>query len=259
MVIQAVLFDTFGTVVDWRSGVVRDVAAFAAQRGLNLDAQRFAADWRGLYEPAMEAVRSGRREYVPLDRLHLENLRVVLEAHAVPRSWISEAEIDWLNGAWQRLDPWPDSVPGLTSLKQHVIVGAFSNGSVSLLVRLARHAGLPWDVVVGSDLSRAYKPDPRAYTFAAELLDLAPEEVMLCAAHSSDLAAARAVGFRTAFVSRPAGHSSAPDQDQDQAPEHDWDLVVDDLRELPARLTAGLQSQVAASSLQSQVAAGSCG
>jgi 2-haloacid dehalogenase len=246
MVIQAVLFDTFGTVVDWRSGVVRDVVAFAGRHGLSLDAERFATDWRGLYQPAMENVRSGRREFVQLDQLHLENLRLVLEAHAVPRSWISDAEINWLNGAWQRLDPWPDSVPALTSLKEHLIVGALSNGNVSLLVRLSKHAGLPWDVVAGSDLSRAYKPDPRAYRFAAELLDLAPEEVMLCAAHNSDLAAARAVGFRTAFVPRRTEHSGH--QTQDLAPEQDWDVVVEDLRELPSRLAAELRSPVPSSS-----------
>jgi 2-haloacid dehalogenase len=221
-------------VVDWRSGVSRDVQTFASRRGLTLDADRFARDWRALYQPAMERVRSGAREFELLDRLQLENLRSVLADHGVGAGSVDEADLEWLNGCWHRLAAWPDSVAGLTALKERTIVGALSNATVSMLVRMAKFAGLPWDLVVGSDLSRAYKPDPRAYRFAAGLLDLEPSEVMLCAAHNSDLAAAREVGFGTAFVPRPAEHG--PGQDRDLAPTADWDFVARDLVDLAAQL-----------------------
>ena len=234
MVTQAVLFDTFGTVVDWRSGVSRDVQTFASRRGLTLDPDQFALDWRARYQPAMEQVRSGSRAFEPLDRLHLENLRAVLEAHQVPAGSVSEADLAWLNGCWHRLEAWPDSVVGLTALRERTIVGALSNAGVSMLVRMAKFAGLPWDLVIGSDLSRAYKPDPRAYRFAAVLLDLEPSEVLMCAAHNSDLVAAREVGFRTAFVPRSLEYG--PGQDRDLAPEADWDFVARDLVDLASQL-----------------------
>jgi 2-haloacid dehalogenase len=234
MVTQAVLFDTFGTVVDWRSGVTRDVDTFATRKGLSLEAERFALDWRARYQPAMEEVRSGRRSFVSLDQLHLENLHATLIAHGVSVDALQPAELDWLNGCWHRLDAWGDSVAGLTALKARTIVGSLSNGSVSLLVRMAKYAGLPWDVVIGSDLSRSYKPDPQAYRFAADLLDLQPAEVLLCAAHNSDLTAARDVGFRTAFVPRPEEYG--PAQDTDLSADSDWDFVARDLVDLASQL-----------------------
>ena len=158
--IQAVLFDTFGTVVDWRSGVARDITAFA-ERHLNvdLDAAAFADAWRAKYEPSMEPIRNGTRSFVPLDELHRENLISTLPEFGLDPSDY-EDELDDLTAAWERLDPWDDSVAGLAELGRHVIVGPLSNANLALLLRMALRAGLPWTVIIGSDVTRAYKPDP---------------------------------------------------------------------------------------------------
>lgn len=226
--IEALLFDVFGTVVDWRSSVIRELTAFGGERSIQADWARVADEWRGEYQPAMEEVRSGRREWTILDVLHRESLERVLRRHGI--TGLGDADLDHLTRAWHRLDPWPDAVAGLTRLKERAIVGTLSNGNVGLLTRLARHGGLPWDVILCAETARAYKPMPDAYLRNAALLNLPPERVMLVAAHNGDLAAAAATGIRTAFVTRPTEHG--PQQTTDLEPTGRWDVVVDDLQQL---------------------------
>ncbi|WP_457972282.1 haloacid dehalogenase type II [Arthrobacter sp. D1-17] len=234
--VRAVLFDTFGTVVDWRTGIARQAAAFAAARGQDLDAEAFADDWRALYQPAMEAIRSGFREFATLDTLHRENLDHVLRRHGFNPERLNTRTLDELNKSWHRLPPWPDSVEGLTAIRRRYIVGPLSNGNTSLLLNMAKTAGLPWDVIIGSDLTRTYKPLPQAYLRTAEILDLRPGQVMLAAAHNTDLHAAREAGLATAFVARPTEYG--PGQAADLAPESDWDLSASSITELARRLGA---------------------
>ncbi len=235
--IEAVLFDTFGTVVDWRSGIAREVGAFLAEHGIDgVDPRQFADAWRARYQPAMQAIRDGRRDFVPLDVLHLENLRAVLAEFELPTSFTPE-ELWQLNTAWHRLDPWPDSLEALAAIKRHFVIGPLSNGNLALLVNMAKRAGLPWDVVIGADVTRIYKPQAAAYTTAADLLDLPPSAVMLAAAHNSDLAAARAAGLATAFVLRATEHGHG--QTTDLEPTGDWDIVGATLGDVAGELGAG--------------------
>jgi len=234
--VRAVLFDTFGTVVDWRTGVAREVAAFAAERGQELDAEAFADHWRALYQPALEAIRTGTREFATLDTLHRENLDQVLRRHGFDPERLDAGALEELNKSWHRLPPWPDSVEGLAAIRRRYIVGPLSNGNTSLLLDMARNAGLPWDVIIGSDMTRTYKPLPQAYLRTAEFLDLHPGEVMLAAAHNSDLHAGRTAGLATAFITRPTEYG--PGQTADLAPESDWDLAVSSIPELADRLGA---------------------
>jgi 2-haloacid dehalogenase len=183
----------------------------------------FTDDWRGLYQPAMEEVRSGRRAWTILDVLHRESLEKLLAKHAI--TGLSEADKDHINRVWHRLKPWPDVVEGLRRLKTRHIIGTLSNGNVGLLTRLAKNAGLPWDVVLGAETARAYKPLPQAYLASAELLNLRPDQVMLVAAHNGDLAAAAACGLRTAFVARPTEYG--PHQKFDFKADRDWDVIAD--------------------------------
>jgi 2-haloacid dehalogenase len=232
--VRAVLFDTFGTVVDWRTGVAREVAAFAAAHGHTLDGEAFADHWRALYQPAMEAIRSGQRGFTKLDTLHRENLDQALRQHGIEPDRLDTAALEELNKSWHRLPPWPDSVAGLAAIRRGYIMGPLSNGNTSLLLDMARNAGLPWDVIIGSDMTRTYKPLPQAYLRTAEFLDLEPGEVMLAAAHNSDLHAAREAGLATAFIARPTEHG--PGQTADLAPEGNWDLSASGIPELAARL-----------------------
>lgn len=220
--VEALLFDVFGTCVDWRASLIEDLTRFGEQRGSRTDWARFADEWRGLYQPSMEAVRSGKREWTILDALHRESLDELIAAHGL--SDLSEADRDHMNRAWHRLNPWPDVVGGLWRLKGRFIVGTLSNGNIGLLTRMAKRAGLPWDVILGAETARAYKPLPRAYAANADLLNLRPEQVMLVAAHNDDLAAAAAAGYRTAFVARPTEHG--PHQSEDFSAASDWDIVT---------------------------------
>ncbi len=233
--VQAMLFDVFGTVVDWRTSVIRELTAFADERGLRGDWARVADEWRGEYQPAMEEVRSGRREWTILDTLHRESLERVLTRNGV--AGLTEPDLLHLTRAWHRLDPWPDAVTGLAGLRQRFIVGTLSNGNVGLLTRLARYGGLRWDVILCAETARAYKPLPEAYLRNAALLNLEPSEVMLVAAHNNDLQAASAVGLRTAFVPRPTEHG--PDQVTDLAPTGAWDVVAADLVALAEVMAGG--------------------
>jgi 2-haloacid dehalogenase len=180
----------------------------------------------------MEEVRRGRRPWTRLDDLHRDNLGVVLDEFGL--AGLNEPEIEHLNRAWHRLDPWPDAVDGLTRLKRRFILATLSNGNVALLVNMARRAGLPWDAILGAEVARAYKPMPEAYLCTADLLGLEPNRCMMVAAHNDDLQAARALGFRTAFVARPTEHG--PKQTRDLRAEHEFDVVAADLLDLADRL-----------------------
>jgi 2-haloacid dehalogenase len=234
MTIKALLFDVFGTCVDWRSGVSRDVAAAARRAGVTIDAAEFADEWRKLYQPSMERVRSGARSWTILDVLHRESLDTLLPQFGL--AGLSEAERAELNRAWHRLDPWPDTVAGLMRLKSRYVISPLSNGNIALLANMAKRAGLPWDLILCAETSRAYKPLPASYLTAVAMLGLEPAQVMMTAAHNGDLAAARAQGLKTAFVARPTEHG--PGQTTDLAPTDDWDVVAKDFVELAAKLGA---------------------
>ncbi len=232
--VRALLFDVFGTVVDWRSGIAREAAPFLARHGLDITPEAFADAWRARYQPAMAAVRSGARPFVRLDLLHRENLEAVLRDHGLDPDTVAEEEKEALNRAWHRLDPWPDAVPGLMRLKARFVVAPLSNGNVALLLNMAKRAGLPWDAILGAEVARAYKPQPEAYLRTAEILGLPQGACMLVAAHNDDLAAARAAGFATAFVPRPTEHG--PGQRRDLAPAQEWEVVARDFLDLADRL-----------------------
>lgn len=220
---KAFAFDVFGTVVDWRTSVARESAPHLLAIGrADIDPHGFADAWRARYQPAMAAVREGRRPWVVLDVLHREMLEATLAAHDIdPASAAPELLGDWTL-AWHRLDPWPDSVAGLHRLKARAPIVTLSNGNVALIVAMARRAGLPWDAVLGAELARAYKPDRQAYLATAAALALDPGELCLVAAHHSDLAAARACGLATAFIARPHEYGGRPAPDADQAQDWDW-------------------------------------
>ena len=226
--VQALVFDVFGTVVDWRSGVARELAPFLARYAPGADPAAFADAWRLRYGPAMEEVRSGRRPFARLDVLHRENLEAVLPEFGIDPTSVPPSELDALNLAWHRLDPWPDSVPGLARLKRRFIIAPLSNGNIRLMLDMAKRAGLPWDAILGAEIAQAYKPAPEAYRRTAETLMLKPEQVCLVAAHNDDLKAARRCGLQTAFIPRATEHG--PGQTTDLEPDEDWDVVARDLR-----------------------------
>jgi 2-haloacid dehalogenase len=230
--VKALTFDVFGTVVDWRSSVIREGEAFGQARGLRVDWGRFADAWRGRYQPAMEEVRSGRRPWTPLDDLHRESLRALLVEFGI--SGVGEDEVEHLNRAWHRLDPWPDVVPGLTRLKRRFILATLSNGNVALMGNRAKRAGLPWDTILGAEVARHYKPEPQAYLSTAGFLGLRPAECLMVAAHNGDLVAASGCGLRTAFVARPAEYG--PGQERDTRPERPFDVVARDFEDLADQL-----------------------
>jgi 2-haloacid dehalogenase len=232
--LSALVFDVFGTLVDWRGGVAREAGPFLARHGGRADqAHDFADAWRRRYMPAMAEVREGRRPFVRLDVLHRENLLAILPEYGIDAALVAPAEIDGLNLAWHRLDPWQDVAAGLDRLRAKFLLAPLSNGNIRLMIDLARHGGLAWDAILGAEVARAYKPSPEAYLRTVETLALAPAQVCLVAAHPSDLAAARGCGLATCFVPRPlefgAGRGTV---DEDGG----WDLVVPDLGALADRL-----------------------
>lgn len=229
--IRALAFDVFGTVVDWRSSVSRELAAFGARHGISDDWAAFADDWRAGYVPAMDRVRRGELPWTRIDDLHRGRLVELLDDRGIDAD---DAEIDDLNRAWHRLDPWPDAVAGLTRLKERFVITTLSNGNVSLLTNMAKYAGLPWDCVLSAEIFRHYKPDPETYLGCADILDVAPRELMMVAAHPSDLRAARDAGLRTGFVFRPAEYG--PQRTLRKPAEGEFDVIADDFGDLADRL-----------------------
>ena len=222
--IKAVLFDTFGTIVDWRSSIAREGAAIALQQGLTeFDSDGFARAWRAGYRPGMARVTGGERSWVSIDVIHRERLDEILPQFGLPM--LDEAERDHLNRAWHRLTPWPDSVPGLQRIKSKFLISPLSNGSVVLLSTIAKRAGIPWDFIFASDMHRAFKRNPAVYQNAIRLLGMAPDEIMMTAAHNDDLEAARKEGMRTAYINRPTEYGI--DQTVDFKATSDWDIITD--------------------------------
>lgn len=223
---QALIFDVFGTCVDWRSAIARQVAAALP----GVDPLAFADAWRAGYDPAMRPIREGARPYTPLDDLHRETLDATAAAFGV-----RVGDPATLARAWERLDPWPDTVPGLRRLKQTHVIAPCSNGSIALMTHMARHAGLPWDCILGAEIAQDYKPNARVYLASAAALRLPPEAVMMVAAHNGDLHAARAAGLQTAFVPRSTEHGAG--QTTDLAADGPWDILAESFLDLAERLT----------------------
>ncbi|WP_416897541.1 MAG: haloacid dehalogenase type II [Minwuia sp.] len=230
---RALLFDVFGTVVDWRRSIAREVDRMAAERGWSIDGNDFAISWRKLYQPAMERIRAGNRGFVKLDVLHRENLDQVLSDLGV--DGLSEAEKQDLNLAWHRLAPWPDSVGGLNRMKSRHILATCSNGNIALMVNMAKNAGLPWDVILGAEVTQAYKPMQECYLGSATALGLDPGECCMVAAHNDDLAAAKSFGLMTAYVERPLEFK---DDGGPYPATGDWNYVAADFIDLAAQLDA---------------------
>jgi len=231
---QAIVFDVFGTVVDWRSSVAAEIEALARQKGFTVDGPAFADAWRAQYGPTMNRVRTGELPWTRLDALHRMSLDRILGDFRI--GGLTEAEKHELNRAWHRLRPWPDAVPGLTRLRKNFIIAPLSNGNIALMTNMARHAGLPWDCILGAELVRHYKPDPEVYRSAPEFLDLSPDQVMMVAAHIGDLKGAHDAGLKTAFVPRPLEYGSAGNPDRSAA---SWvDLTATDFNHLATLLGA---------------------
>ncbi len=231
--VKALIFDVFGTVVDWRGSVARRAGEFAREHDLpEADWDRFARDWRNLYQPSMQRVRSGELPFTKLDVLHRMNLAEIAPQYGFGD--LPEKALDELNLVWHRLSPWPDSVEGLIHLKSRYIIGTHSNGNIALIVNMAKNGGLPWDVILGAEVVRQYKPVPATYDGCCDALGLSPSEVMMTAAHNDDLAAARARGLKTAFVARPDEYG--PGQIKDLEASEAWDVVASDFVDLAQKM-----------------------
>jgi 2-haloacid dehalogenase len=228
----AIVFDTFGTVVDWRSSLIADLSGYGASRGVTADWPAFVDAWRAAYHPSMNRVRKGELPWTRLDDLHRTSLDQLVTEFGI--KGLSEDDLVHINLGWHRLHAWPDSVPGLTRLKSRFIIGPLSNGNVALLLNMAKFAGIPWDMIFGSDLFGHFKPDPETYLGVARMLNIRPDQVMMAAAHNGDLGAARGCGLLTAFFPRPAEYG--PHQKRDYAADQDWDIVATDIQDLAGKL-----------------------
>jgi len=232
LAVKALLFDVFGTLVDWRTSIARETEAILAPLGYAADWFAFADAWRGEYQGAMEEVRSGRLPFCKLDVLHRRNLDRILPRFGADA--LGEDDRRRLNMAWHRLDAWPDVPSGLARLKRRYLLAPLSNGNISLMVDLARRNDFPWDVILGAEFAGDYKPKPRVYLAAAEAFDLAPHECMMVAAHSLDLAAAAALGLRTAHIARPDEAGAGRGE---SAPSVPVDLAAKNLENLSNQLS----------------------
>ena len=231
--VKALAFDVFGTVVDWRSSLIREGKSLGKAKGLTVDWGKFADRWRAGYGPAMSKVRKGELPWTKIDQLHrmiLDDLLVEFEIKG-----LTEDEKRHLNRAWHRLDPWPDSVAGLARLKKRFLIATLSNGNTSLLANMAKWGKLPWDVVLSAEMAKHYKPDREVYLMAADYLSCKPGELMMVAAHKSDLHAARKAGLKTAYVPRP--HENGP-AGKAEEPDPDFDVVAKDFIALAVGLGA---------------------
>lgn len=235
--IQALVHDVFGTVVDWRGAVTADGEALGRRLGIaGVDWQGFADEWRGLYAPSMNKVRTGELPWTDLDALHRMALDALLDKFEIA-SRLTEQDKAWFNLTWHRLRPWPDSVPGLGRIKKKFIIATLSNGTVRLLTDMAKHCGLPWDTVLGSDLVRHYKPDAEMYRSAIDFLGNGdPGAVMMVAAHNKDLVAAAKHGMKTAYINRPYEHGAK--QSRDTKAEHAFTYIAASFEDLADQLGA---------------------
>ena len=228
--IKAIVFDTFGTVSDWRGSITRMGEALARKKGVTgVDWEAFARAWRAGYRPGLKAVIAGKRPWTPVDVIHRERLEEILPQFGLDGVFSEDEKAD-INLFWHRIDPWPDSIPGLLRLKKKFLIGPLSNGSLMLLTSMAKRAGIPWDFVLSSDMHKAYKRDPEVYRNAIRLLGLEPGEVMMGAAHNDDLQAARAEGMATAYINRPTEYGA--DQVKDFKAEDDFDVVAESMEEV---------------------------
>ncbi|MDE0980438.1 MAG: haloacid dehalogenase type II [Gammaproteobacteria bacterium] len=232
--VKALTFDVFGTVVDWYGSIIREGQLLAANKGYDVDWEKFAVSWRAGYGPAMNKVRNGEMPWTKIDDLHRMILDDLVEEYNL--TGMSEAELVHFNEAWHRLSPWPDTVSGLNKLKSKYVITTLSNGNVSLLTHMAKNGGLPWDAVLSAELSGHYKPDPEAYLKAADLLSLKPEQVMMVAAHPGDLRAAARTGLKTAYVIRPL--ERGPGRPVNRNPDGEFDYTAEDFNDLARQLGA---------------------
>ena len=230
--VKALIFDVFGTVVDWRTSIIRQGQQFGKANGIEADWEAFADAWRGKYGPFMGKVRNGELPWINLDGLHRMALEEVLEEFGI--SGLGEQAKAEFNLAWHRLDSWPDSVPGLYRLKRRFIIAPMSNGNVALMTNMAKNGGLPWDCILGAELARHYKPDPESYQTAVDLLALRPSQVMMVAAHQGDLLASQKLGLKSAFVPRPM--ERGPRNRPDPTPDPSFDIVAKDFVDLADQL-----------------------
>lgn len=226
--VKAMTFDVFGTVVDWRRSLIEQFRSFGHAKGVSVDWEAFVNDWKSCYRPGMDAVAKGEMPWTNVDSIYRKKLESLLVEYGI--RGLSEEEKSALNHTWYRCNPWPDAVAGLTRLKKKYVLSTLSNGDVACMVNMAKHGGLPWDCILCAEIFRRYKPDPKVYRGAIELLTLKPQEVMMVAAHNYDLRAARSHGMRTTFVPRPLEYG--PGQTSDLKAEEDWDLVVGSFEEL---------------------------
>jgi 2-haloacid dehalogenase len=234
--VKALVYDIFGTIVDWRSSLIAEGAAWGQRKGLKVNWTSFADRWRSGYQPAMARVRKGEIPWTNLDALHRMIFDGLLEEFHI-QGLTEQEKVEWCR-AWWRLRPWPDSVAGLTRLKKKFLLAPLSNGNIALMTHLARHAGLPWDAILGAELVRHYKPDPEVYQSAPVFLGLAPEEIMMVAAHVVDLNAARKCGLRTGFIQRPDEFGGGPVGVPDKAQPGDFDVVCQDANDLARQMGA---------------------
>ena len=232
--VKALVFDVFGTVVDWRSTIIREGQEIGKSKGIEVDWAKLADAWRSGYAPAMGRVRRGEMPWTPLDRLHRAILDQLLDQFQIRN--LSDREKENLNRVWHRLQPWPDSIGGMTRLRRRFVLATLSNGNMALLVNMAKHASLPWDCILSAELVKQYKPALEVYQMAATLLDLPPQEVLMVAAHKDDLRAAQKAGLRTAFVPRPL--EFGPGRNSDPGPYSGFDVVAADFFDLADRLGA---------------------
>ena len=230
--VKALTFDVFGTVVDWRTSIIRDLEGFGKKKGITADWAELTDEWRGAYRPTLNKVIKGEIPFARLDDLHRGVLDGLLEKFGV--KGLSEADKDHVNKVWHRLQGWPDTVPGLTRLKKKFLITTLSNGNVALLTNMAKFAGLPWDCVLSAELFRHYKRDPEVYMGACDMLCLPRDQVMMVAAHKDDLAAARTQGMKTAYVDRPGEYGPRPTPHPKV--EHEPDVAAKDFVELAAKL-----------------------
>ena len=232
--LKLLVFDTFGTVVDWRSVVIEEGQQLSKTKGLQVDWPAFADEWRGAYGPSMNRVRKGELPWTKLDALHRMSLDTLLTKHNITQ--LTEPEKVQFNKVWHRGRPWPDSVPGLTRLKTRFTIAPLSNGNISLLTDMAKHSGIPWDCILGAELVRHYKPDPETYMSPVEFFDLTPPEVMMVAAHVPDLQVPKRLGLRTAYVHRPYEGGTGGAAKAQMPAAGSFDFIVKDMKELATAL-----------------------